>query len=438
MKMLFGRNLADFIFLWVPGRWKSVINLLSGRRNHMKHRMSIFGLLFIVAVCLISTGAWAAAVRGVTDKEVKIGCLSDFSGPGKVGGLPAKDSFNNYFAHINAQGGIHGRKIKVVVEDNGIFPNTTLKAARKVIMKDEVFAIGLNLGSSGTAAIVPLCEENQVVLLPYGANLRWYRPGNRWVFVPHTVQYHLACRAVDYFLAQNPKARLGVIYQDDAYGNEGLDGAVDAAKSHGTKILAKAPYKLGTADLSPQMKAMKEANVDAIILWSYLQQAAAAIKIKAQMGWDVPLIGSKPTYTPFIFELLGDLADGYMVSTDDAPLYRKDLPGIQMVWDITEKYGNVKETILNPRYPGPIYMSFYKHCIVTAEGLKRAGRNLTPESMIKGLESIKDFDMGGASPNLTFGPKRHVATFSAVIMKGNAAKKRFDIVGDFKVPKIMK
>jgi len=403
----------------------------------MKDRNTIFSILFIVTVCLISTGAWAEAVRGVTDTEIKIGVLSDFTGPGKVGGPPARDAFNDYMAYINDQGGIHGRKIKVVVEDNGIFPNTTLKAARKVIFKDEVFAIGFNLGSSGTAAIVPLCEENQVVLLPYGANKKFYDPGSKWVFVPHTVQYHLACRAVDYLLAQNPKARIGVIYQDDAYGREGLEGATDTAKFHNTKIVAKAPYKMGSVDLVPQMKAMKEANVDAIVIWSYLSQAAAAIKIKTKMGWDVPLIGSKPTCTPVIFRLVGDLAEGYLISTDNAPLHRKDLPGIKMVWDISEKYGNPQETLLNPRYAAPIYESIYNHAIALAEGLKRAGRDLTPDSLVQGLESIKDYDMGGATPNLTFGPKRHVSSFSSLILKGNASKKQFDIVDTFKKPEML-
>ncbi|NIR67982.1 MAG: ABC transporter substrate-binding protein, partial [candidate division Zixibacteria bacterium] len=161
----------------------------------MKTKNIILNLLVAGAMIFMVSGAWAGDVRGVTDTEIKVGVLSDFTGPGKVGGPPAADSFHDYMAYINDQGGIHGRKIKLVVEDNGIFPNTTLKAARKVIFKDEVFAIGFNLGSAGTAAIVPLCEENKVVLLPYGANKKFYDPGSKWVFVPHTVQYHLACRA---------------------------------------------------------------------------------------------------------------------------------------------------------------------------------------------------------------------------------------------------
>jgi len=93
-----------------------------------------------------------------------------------------------------------------------------------------VFAIAFNLGSAGSSAILPLCEENQVVLMPHGANKQFYDPGNKWVFVPHTVQFSMACRAVEYVLEKKPGARIGMIYQDDGFGREGLEGARAAAK----------------------------------------------------------------------------------------------------------------------------------------------------------------------------------------------------------------
>ena len=400
----------------------------------MKAKNIILTLFLAVAMCLSVNGAWAEEVRGVTDTEIKIGVLTDFSGPGKIAGPPIADCFKHYMAHINDQGGVHGRKIKVIIEDNGIFPNTTIKAARKIIFKDEVFAIGFNLGSAGTAAIVPLVEENKVVMLPYGANKKFYDPGNKWVFVPHTTQFDLACRAVDYILDTAPKAKIGVIYQDDAYGREGLDGARATVEHRNSKIVAQAPYKLGTVDLAPQMKAMKEANVDFIVIWSYLPQAAAALKIKAKMGWDVPMIGSKPTYTPVIFALVGDLAEGYLIATDNVPLYMKKFPGVKKVWELNAKYGNPQETLLNPKYAFPIYNSAYNHAIALVEGLNRAGKNLTPEGLIKSMESIKDLDMGGSSANITFGPKRHVGMFSSVVLKANAKAKRYEIVAPFKEP----
>ena len=152
----------------------------------MKKRTIMLSLMLALATCLVVGSSWAADVRGVTDKEIKLACLVDFSGPGKFAGPTLALGAETYIKYINDQGGVHGRKIKLIVEDNGILPNTTLAATKKVIFKDEIFAIGFNLGSSGSSAIIPLCEENKVVLMPHGANKRFYNPGNKWVFVPYS------------------------------------------------------------------------------------------------------------------------------------------------------------------------------------------------------------------------------------------------------------
>jgi branched-chain amino acid transport system substrate-binding protein len=383
----------------------------------------------------MANGALAGEIRGVTDTEIKLGALSDFSGPGKVAGPPLKDSFTDYVAYINDTGGIHGRKIKLIVEDNGIFPNTTMKAARKLIFQDEIFALPYNLGSSGTAAIVPLIEENKVVLMPHGANKKFYDPGSKWVFVPHTVQFHMACRAVDYILGKNPKARIGVIYQDDAFGREGLEGARATAEFMGTKIVKEAPYKMGAIDMSPHMGSMKEAKVDYIVMWSYLPQIAAAIKQKVKMGWDVPIMGNNTNYHPALFALVGENADGFMLSVPCVPSH-VDLPGVRKVIEITKKYGNYEETLGNPMYPHYMYMVDMVYAMAMVEGLKNAGRNLTPDTLVEGLEKIKDLDMGGMVPNLTFGPKRHVSSFSSGILIADGKKKRFEILDPIKAPKL--
>ena len=166
----------------------------------MKKRRIGLCLLLAVSICLCASPMWAADVRGVTKNEIKLACLVDFSGPGKFAGPPLALGAETYVKYINDQGGVHGRKIKLIVEDNGILPNTTLAAAKKVIFKDEIFAIGFNLGSSGSSAIIPLCEENKVVLMPHGANRRFYNPGNKWVFVPYSTQYNMGSRAVEFIL----------------------------------------------------------------------------------------------------------------------------------------------------------------------------------------------------------------------------------------------
>lgn len=400
----------------------------------MKTRIVVSSFILLGALCLMAGGTWAKEVRGVTDTEVKIGCLVDLSGPGKYGGPPIAQAFKDCVAWVNDNGGINGRKINLVVEDNGIMPNTTMKAARKIILKDGVFAIGFNLGSAGASAILPLCEENEVVLMPHGANKKFFYPGNKWVFVPHTVQYSMACRAVEYILEKNPKARIGMIYQDDGFGREGLEGARAAAKFMKSKLVKEAPYKMGTMDFTPHMNAMKEANVDTIVLWTYLPQSASVIKQKVKMGWDVTLISNNTTGVPPLFALVGENADGYMLVTPFAPVHT-DVPGVKRIKEINKKYGDPKKTLDNPMYPDYLYLAGWGYIEAMVEGLKKAGRDLTPDSLVKGLESIRDYNMGGLCPNITFGPKRHVSSFSSLVLRADGKAKRFNIIDGFKEPK---
>jgi len=400
----------------------------------MRSKIWGLGILLAVVLCLSVNSAWAAAVRGVTDTEIKIACLVDLSGPGKYGGPPIADAFRDYVAWVNDTGGINGRKINLIVEDNGILPTTTMNAAKKVILKDEVLAIAFNLGSAGSSAIVPLCAENKVVLMPHGANKEFYNPGNKWVFVPHTVQFSMSSRAVEYVLGKNSKARIGMIYQDDDFGREGLAGARAAAAFLKTKLVAEAPYKTGTVDFTPHMNAMKEANVDAIMLWTYLPQSAAIIKQKVKMAWNVQLISNNTTGVPPLFALTGEAADGYMLVTPYAPGYM-DLPGIQRIKAINKKYGNPAKTLDNPAYPDYLYLAGWGYIEAMTQGLRKAGKDLNPETLVKGLESVKNFDMGGLCPNITFGPKQHVSSFSSLILKADGKAKRFVIVDSIKEPK---
>jgi branched-chain amino acid transport system substrate-binding protein len=359
----------------------------------MQKRTITLCFLLAVSICLWTGATWAADVRGVTKNEVKLACLVDFSGPGKYAGPPLAMGAETYIKYINDKGGVHGRKIKLVVEDNGIMPNTTLAAAKKVIFKDEIFAIGFNLGSSGSSAIIPLSEENQVVLMPHGANKRFYNPGNKWVFVPYATQFNMGSRAVEFILEQNPKARIGMIYQDDDYGRDGLAGARAAAKFMKVKLVQEAPYKIGTIDMSPQMRMMKEANVDWILAWTYLPQTGGIMKEKAKMNWDVKVIGANTTAYRQIFPILGELADGYMAVTPYVPW--EDTP--KRTQDILQKYGVLEKVATSP-FPAPLFFGSWTYFAAMVEGLNQAGPNLTPESFIKGLEKVKNLDVGGMCP----------------------------------------
>jgi branched-chain amino acid transport system substrate-binding protein len=392
-------------------------------------------LLLGFVLCLSAKSTWAAEIRGVTDTEIKIACLTDLSGPGKYAGPAIAETYRDYAAMINDMGGIHGRKITMIIEDNGLLPSPTMNAAKKVILKDGVFAIAQNLGSAGARAIIPLCEDNKVVLMPHGANKDFYSPGNKWVFVPHTVQFDMAARAAEYVLGKNKNARIGMIYQDDDFGREGLAGATAEAKLMKTKLVKEIPYKIGTIDFTPHMTAMKEANVDFIILWTYLPQSASIIKQKIKMGWNVDLIANNTNDVPALFALVGEAAEGFLLVSPFAPMHLTNIPGVKRVREMNKKYGNPAKTLDDPTFPAYQYAVCFGYMEAMAQGLRNAGRNLTPETLVKGLESIKNHDMGGLCPNITFGPKQHVSSFSSMILRADAKARHFVITDPLKEPK---
>jgi len=395
----------------------------------MKRRLFMLGLVQVLLICWSISYVFAENVRGVTDTEIRLACLVDFSGPGKYAGKPLALGSKVYIDYINDQGGIHGRKIKLIIVDNGIMPNTTIAAAKKAIYKDEIFAIGFNLGSAGSSAIIPLIEENKVVMMPHGANSKFYNPGNKWVFVPYSTQYNMGSRAVEFIIRErDAKSRIGVIYQDDGFGRDGLNGMRAAAKFLGVKIVAEAPYKLGSIDLSSQMRKMKKAKVDWIISWAYLGQIGAIMKTKAQMKWDVKVIGPNTTAYRLIFPILGKLADGYMAVTPTVPF--QDIPARTVA--MLKKY-NAYDTIAKTPFP-TLFLSAFPYFGAMVEGLRLAGRDLTPESFIKGLEQVKDLDTGGVFPNITFTPDRHVGYFSSSVVKAFAKDGQFEVISPSKTP----
>lgn len=396
----------------------------------MKRRIFVLSLLQIVLLSWCLGSAYAGDVRGVTDDEIKLACMVDFSGPGKFAGKPLALGCKSFVRYINGQGGINGRKINLIVQDNGIMPNTTLAAARKVIFKDEVFAIGFNLGSAGSSAIVPLIDENKVVMMPHGANRKFYNPGNKWVFVPYATQYNMGSRALEFVIRErNAKARVGIIYQDDGFGREGRDGARAAAKYLGVKLVAEAPYKIGTVDLSPQMRKMKDANVDWILAWTYIPQTGAIMKARTQMKWDVNVIGNNTTAYRLIFPILGPLADGYMAVTPYVPW--EDVP--QRTKEILKELG-VHDIVAKSPFPAPMFLGAWDYFAAMAEGLRLAGRDLTPESLVRGMEKIRNLDTGSGVPKMTFTPDRHVGYFGSLVVKAFAKEKRFEVISPLKTP----
>ena len=179
-------------------------------------------LLFVTAAC----GSAPTGTPGVTDETIRVGMTADLTGPLAFLGQEMSAGAKLYLQHVNDQGGVHGRKIELIVEDDGYQPPRTVAAYRKLVDLDQVFCL-TSLGTAPTMALRPIVEREHVPIVPavtFASVV--YTPPSRYVFGLDP-SYRMTSWILLHYLVTSLEAtdaRIGVIYQDDDLGNDGLAG----------------------------------------------------------------------------------------------------------------------------------------------------------------------------------------------------------------------
>ena len=349
----------------------------------------------------VATSAAAAPVPGVTDTEITIGITGPLSGPAAAWGTIALAS-EAYAKYVNEQGGVHGRKLKVILKDDGYNPGRAVANVSE--MKDQVFAI---LGTVGTAVL----NANKDIVAEAGIPLV-YPLGNVEVFAQQpkakvrTVfqAYPQYADETEFLVQQAAKLegvkKIAMFGQNDDWGKNALEGAKrGVAKVPGMKLVADVFYEVTDRELGTYALKMKESGAEAILLCSTATHGAGLIKEMAKVGYRPKIFASFILYDrDTMFRLLGELWEGVYFDTVVA---MRGEPAADKIIDILTK--------IDPKFKGRegFAVQGAADIMVMLEGLKRAGRNLTRESFIKAMETIKDYDEDGLSPPVTFGPDRH-------------------------------
>lgn len=359
--------------------------------------MSKLLALLAVLIALTAPAAQAAPpVPGVTDTTVRLGMIADLTGPLAFVGQEVSAGIQTYLAWVNDQGGVHGRRLELLVEDDGYQPPRTLSAFRKLVDQDQIFCLVGDVGSATTQALFPSIEREGVPLFgPAAFTSSFYTPPRRWVFAFDPSYYVQAWVMLRYLAegAQVPSPRLGVIYQDDDYGQDGLRGLRDAAAHNGIPIVAAEGYRRGTVDFSTQVLNLRKAQPTHVVLWTVVRETAAILQEAYRADWHPGFIGATPAADDKIVELAGPAAEGYLGvlgldwrgQTEAAVRYRER----------TAQY--------RPDHPPRTYHAYgYTLAQVLAEALQRAGRDLSREGLVTALESL-DHWQGTTGPPITYG-----------------------------------
>jgi branched-chain amino acid transport system substrate-binding protein len=224
---------------------------------------------------------------GATDKEIKIGNIGPYSGPASAYGTIGK-SISAYIDKVNAEGGVNGRKIKLISLDDGYNPAKTVAQVRKLVEEEEVLLVFNPLGTPTNSAIHKYMNVKRVPqLFVSSAATKWGDPRN----FPWTMGWQPTYQAeariyVEHILETKPNARIAVLYQNDDYGKDYLKGFEDALGDKAkTMIVAKQNYEVTDSTLDSQLMTLKASGADTFVNMTAPKFAAMVIKKSAEIGW---------------------------------------------------------------------------------------------------------------------------------------------------------
>lgn len=372
----------------------------------------------LVLLALLVTASLAQTQeRGVTAAEVVIGTSQPLSGPAAFWGLPVTGGMDAYLRFINDQGGIHGRKIRLVALDDSYLPTRAVANVRDLVDRTSVFAIVGLLGSTNAFAVRDYIVENNVV---------WINPladANMWagfrqkrnLFVTY-VSYVDEGRLLAEYAAKTLGVKtVAVFYQNDLFGQKGLLGVKRGAAATKAKVLATIPYELTDRDFSGHAIKLRESKADAVVIYANPPAASLLVREMAKIGYRPRLLSSSALADPAMFVLAGDAWNDVILAA------YFPLPGTdRKVDEVLATITRINPALARNPFNAVAGVSFLEPFL---EGLRRAGPNLTRERFVTAMESISNWN-GEVVRGVTFGPNRRQGVNKIYIIKSEGGQYR--------------
>jgi branched-chain amino acid transport system substrate-binding protein len=352
-----------------------------------------------IAAAAASLGALttAAQTRGVTATEVVFGMHTDLSGVAATYGVSSSNAVKLRFDEINEAGGVNGRKIKVIIEDQAYQVPKAVQACNKLINRDKVFAFVAPLGTPMNNA----CFKDQFAvgvpnLFPLSAARSMYEPYERLKFYGAASYVDQVRSGIDYFVKNKGKKAICVMYQDTDFGKEVLEGAEQQTKKLGIKIVEATAHKPTDQDFTAPITKLRSAGCDLIVMGTIVRDSIVPYTTARKAGWtDVDFLGSAAVYDMVVGAAQG-MEGFYGMGLTEMPYVDS---GVASVKTFVENYK--KKFSVDPNI-GAVYG--YVAADLTYQGLKNAGKDLTLDSFIKGMEAIKNYKDIFNGPEVNFGP----------------------------------
>ncbi len=359
------------------------------------------------------SAAAAVAVPGVTDDTVTFGTTAAFSGPNRDLGREMVEGIRASFDAVNQTGGVHGRKLELVVLDDGYEPQRADANMRELFEKRDVFAVIGNVGTPTAAVTVPYAlEHRRLFFAPLtGAALLRRDPPDRYVFNYRASYADETAALVNYFIdiKECPPNQIAVFAQNDAFGDDGFEGVVHALHHYGIdpEDILRVNYDRNTARVNAAVDELvaHQDQVKAVILIATYAPAARLIRMARDRGLKADFGAVSFIDSDMLAEQFQEIGPEYgegVVVTQVVPHYLSNSTGVI-------RYRDALDEFAPEAHPGFVSLEGFIAAECLIEGLRIAGRNLTTERLVDALESIHDYDLG-IGPIIRFGPSRRQAS----------------------------
>jgi branched-chain amino acid transport system substrate-binding protein len=355
------------------------------------------------ALCwlLLLAGPAQADEIGVTADRILFGQAAAMSGPSSALGLKMRQGILAAFAEVNAKGGVHGRKLELISRDDGYDPDRSVLQTFRLIDEDKVFALIGAVGTPTSLVTVPIAKAQNVPMIGPFTGAGFLREPDLNNVVNIRASYAAEAEAwVKHLTEDRHIKRIAIFYQDDSYGRDGLAGVKLALEKRGMALAAEATYERSTKAVASAMRALKRAEPEAVVMVGTYAPCAEFIKLARQSGFNPAFVNISFVGAVALAQELGREGEGVIVSQV-----------VPFPWDASIKVVadyQAAQRLLDPELePDFVSLEGYLSGRLAAAALEMAGPDPSREGLLRVINEVGQFDIGGY--HLTLGRGTHDA-----------------------------
>jgi branched-chain amino acid transport system substrate-binding protein len=376
---------------------------------------------------LLVMGAAQAQDVGVTATEILLGEVQPMSGPASLIGKAGAAGSKLAIAEINAAGGINGRRLRAIYEDDGYVPSRSVSSVKKLIDSDKVFALTGTTGSSHMVAMLPTIEEAKIPTIVHMApNPAIVNPRRPTVFMigpDYDLAGYVPIRHMVEKMGQKG-GKFGILYQDDDFGKALLAGYQKAMKEFGLNSVAEIPFKRGAKDFSAEVLTLKDKGVTGVYLGTLTTESAAVMSEFRRLDMKVTIGTLWAGQLPAAVKLAAPSGYQYLIPDYYASNYD---PAGQQLMELAKKHLNADDYANFNRYT----VSGYVGTKVLAEGIRRCGAAVTRVCVVDQLNKLQNYSTGGLTGPISFNNPKAQAVLPIKLFQTDPASASVKSVTDF-------